>query len=196
MNEKCSEGVEVVDLLKIWHEYHFALTNSPDAITRESVDSSVHKDLMVLERHAEMLNEYFSIDVNATRHLVSLPMLLKRAPDDFVLPLLLHQLASVDYSSEQKCFHEVSKAIAECYVPCMPLVQEQDACDQVDEELDTALSHWIESALNQMKHFGLLSPPTSNSDSPTTLLDRNIGSSCPLMQLAKLEELYKVFERC
>lgn len=143
------------------------------------------KDL--LSSKAAMLEDYFSIEIDSLGNLTSIPLLL----DDFSppiegLPIFVLRLATeVNWDVEKDCFQELCRETARFYSrfasdSCSSFTP--DSLDQPSEEGQDwkwTIEHVIYAALK--KNF---LPPKSFAEDATVL------------QIAKLPELYKVFERC
>uniref|UniRef100_A0AAQ4NQ76 DNA mismatch repair protein Mlh1 C-terminal domain-containing protein n=1 Tax=Gasterosteus aculeatus aculeatus TaxID=481459 RepID=A0AAQ4NQ76_GASAC len=133
-----------------------------------------------LKKKTEMLEDYFSIEIDQDGNLTGLPLLLDAyTPIMEGLPMLILRMATeVNWDNEKDCFRELSKecsmffSIRRRYV----LEAEQDA---EGNSWRWKLEHVICKALRS-----LLSPPKSFSEDGTVL------------QIANLPDLYKVFERC
>lgn len=165
---------------------------------------------------AEMLKEYFSIEIDESGNLCTLPVVLDQyTPDMDRLPSFVLNLGNnVDWESEKECFETLAAAMADFYAmhpPFLPNPNEnehsqtycvskskQAATDEGSEEqaggsdidmraeAETAWAHreWsIQHVLfPAMKLF--LKPPMHMANDGTAV------------QLACLENLYKIFERC
>jgi len=129
-------------------------------------------DLLV--QQATMLDDYFSIQVDAEGRLLALPLLL----DDFrppivALPLFLIRLATeVNWESERQCLHDISRELARFYSWTPPT---DDASEADSFQLEHALFPAIKEQL---------------------LPDKAAAEDGTVLQVADLPDLYKVFERC
>ncbi|KAI0938628.1 hypothetical protein AcW1_001690 [Taiwanofungus camphoratus] len=132
----------------------------------------------------EMLEEYFSLSINAEGMVQSLPMLLRDyTPNLDKLPLFLMRLGpQVDWTSETECFQSFLRELAFFYVP-EPLLPDS-AVEPGDEDAaeDKAVK-W------QIQHV-LFPAMARYLTAPKSLLDRDV------VQVANLPDLYRVFERC
>ncbi|XP_004345130.2 DNA mismatch repair protein MLH1 [Capsaspora owczarzaki ATCC 30864] len=139
---------------------------------------------------AEMLQDYFSIQVDGEGRLVTIPALL----DDFVpeldrIPLFFLRLATeVNWDEEEACFEGVARLIAALFA-VQPAAN--PLADEIPEDLhsnsDIAMSHarwqWtVEHVL--FPAFRTMYPPAG------------FASDGTILQIANLTDLYKVFERC
>eukprot|EP00934_Nitzschia_sp_Nitz4_P007464 Nitzschia sp. Nitz4//scaffold25_size161228//152328//154790//NITZ4_002457-RA/size161228-processed-gene-0.199-mRNA-1//-1//CDS//3329544667//7454//frame0 len=128
-----------------------------------------------LLEHADMLKDYFSIQVEKTIDNVTvlsgLPILLEgHSPEPHGLGIFLLRLATqVDWSAERPCFHGISRELGNFYAG-LPTDQNQ---------LKTYVHHTLFPAISY-----LLLP------SQYHITDGNLNT------LTRLSTLYKVFERC
>ncbi|RLN23432.1 DNA mismatch repair protein MLH1 [Panicum miliaceum] len=169
----------------------------------------------ILKENAEMINEYFSIHIDKDGNLTRLPVVLDQyTPDMDRLPEFVLTMGNdVTWDDEKECFRTAAAAIGNFYAlhpPILPnpsgsgiqLYKKNKDCmasgehvdntdeDDVDQELlaeaETAWSQreWtIQHVLfPSMRLF--LKPPKSMATDGT------------FVQVASLEKLYKIFERC
>jgi DNA mismatch repair protein MLH1 len=129
----------------------------------------------MLKDKAEMLKEYFNIRLTANGMLLALPDLLPGyTPDAAVLPIFLLRLATeVDWEDETTCFTGVAHELGILFSE-IPGASDDDVA-----EATPILANQIFPALK-----AYLAPP------------RRLGDAGAVVQVAALEELYKVFERC
>ncbi|KAM9848189.1 DNA mismatch repair protein Mlh1 [Aulostomus maculatus] len=137
-----------------------------------------------LKKKAEMLEDYFSLEVDQDGNVTGLPLLLdKYAPIMEGLPMFILRLATeVNWDNEKECFRDFSRECGMFYSIRKQYVLEAEPGDQQDAELNSwrwNVEHVICKALRT-----LLSPPKLFSEDGTVL------------QIANLPDLYKVFERC
>ncbi|CAH1405931.1 unnamed protein product [Nezara viridula] len=129
----------------------------------------------VLASKAEMLLDYFSIEIDNDNKLLSIPLLLdKYMPDITRLPNYILRLAcDVDWKQEKPCFEGICRETAKfyCYVDTLNEYEGHDWKWTVEHILVPALKK-------------TLLPPKHFAEDGTMLL------------LTSLPELYKVFERC
>ncbi|KAH9470215.1 hypothetical protein Pst134EA_007481 [Puccinia striiformis f. sp. tritici] len=135
-----------------------------------------------LTSKAEMLNEYFSFQIDpSSGNLVTIPLLLpEHAPNMEKLPLFLVRAAvECDWTDEMGCFSSFLRELAFFYAPSrLPLESMSDEQKQtIEEEENEQLKQAIFPA---MKRY--LAPPSDLKDD--------------VKQVTSLPELYKVFERC
>lgn len=136
-----------------------------------------------LKQKTEMLEEYFSLEIDDEGKLVGLPMLL----DNYIpamegLPMFILRLATeVNWDCEKECFHDFAIECSHFYSIRKQYTLESNAEDPQDAEMSW---QWkVEHVL--FKAFrSLFSPPKYFSEDGSVL------------QIASLPDLYKVFERC
>ncbi|KAM9187850.1 DNA mismatch repair protein Mlh1 [Dugong dugon] len=142
-----------------------------------------------LKKKAEMLADYFSLEIDEEGNLIGLPLLI----DNYVpplegLPIFILRLATeVNWDEEKDCFESLSKECALFYS-----VRQQYVCEgstlssQQSEEPGSAPNPWkwtVEHVVYKAFRSHLLPPKRFTED----------GN---ILQLANLPDLYKVFERC
>ncbi|XP_077585647.1 DNA mismatch repair protein Mlh1 [Stigmatopora nigra] len=137
-----------------------------------------------LKKKAEMLGEYFSLEIDQEGNLKGLPLLLDNyTPAIEGLPMFILRLATeVNWDSEKDCFRDFSKECSMFYSIRKQYILE----DEPGKTQDSEVNSWrwnVEHVL--CKAFrSLISPPKHISEDGTVL------------QIANLPDLYKVFERC
>lgn len=137
-----------------------------------------------LKRKVEMLEDYFSMEIDQDGNLTGLPLLLdKYTPIMEGLPMFILRLATeVNWDNEKECFRDFSKECSMFYSIRKQYVLEAEPGDEQEGEATSwrwKAEHVVFKALRS-----LLSPPKSFSEDGTVL------------QIANLPDLYKVFERC
>ncbi|KAK4802259.1 hypothetical protein SAY86_000462 [Trapa natans] len=181
--------------------------------------AEMNRDL--LTQKAEMLDEYFGIHIDKDANLCRLPVILDQyTPDmDRVPEFILCLGNDVDWEEEKHCFQSVSAALGNFYAMHPPLLpnptgdglhfyrksnpvinlndgenehtgNDKEMEDDIDQELlSEAESAWAQREWSiqhvlfpAMRLF--LKPPTSMATNGT------------FVQVASLEKLYKIFERC
>lgn len=127
----------------------------------------------ILIEKGEMLNEYFSVDVDKNGNLKSLPLILdKHVPEMSELPMYILRLATeVEWDSEKECFETFARETALYY-------------SKFDENNCENNWRWITEHIfyPSMKEYFM--PPKS------------FGNNAAILEIANLPNLYKVFERC
>lgn len=137
-----------------------------------------------LKKKAEMLEDYFSMEIDQEGNLVGLPLLLdKYTPIMEGLPMFILRLATeVNWDSEKECFRDFCKECSMFYSIRKQYILEAEPGEEQDAELNSwrwKVEHVIFKAFRT-----LFSPPKHLSEDGTVL------------QIANLPDLYKVFERC
>ncbi|XP_035172234.1 DNA mismatch repair protein Mlh1 isoform X2 [Oxyura jamaicensis] len=142
-----------------------------------------------LKKKAEMLKDYFSLEIDEEGNLIGLPLLI----DNYIpllegLPMFILRLATeVNWDEEKECFESLSKELSLFYsIRKQYLIDEATMTYSQNEDSDSASPPWkwiVEHVVYKAFRTYLL-PPKHFTD------DGNI------LQLANLPDLYKVFERC
>lgn len=146
------------------------------------VDSVTGSITGILISRRDMLNEYFSLNIDDDGRLTSIPMLMRDyTPNLEKLPLLLMRLGpQVNWTSEKECFQTILSELAFFYNPTS--LSQRHPSHEKDSDGEKAerwqLQHVLFPAM--MKYFV----------APKSLLDRDV------VQIANLPDLYRVFERC
>ena len=169
-------------------------------------------------RMREMLAEYFSIEIDENGLIKALPQIIDSfVPDMVYLPLFVYGLATkVEWQYEHECFETIARQLSEFYVPKPPTAPQSKSGSQHDSSGNSAASSASSSQQSQS------SPPSSEPGtqersawqktlqtyewtiqhmlfpSVKTLLypPTSYASDGTFVQIAALENLYKVFERC
>lgn len=136
-----------------------------------------------LKQKAEMLEEYFSLEIDAEGNLTGLPMLLDNyTPAMEGLPMFILRLATeVNWDKEKECFREFSVECSHFYSIRKSYTLEADADEPQDAEMSWQwkVEHVLFKALRS-----LFSPA------------KHLSEDGSVLQIASLPDLYKVFERC
>ncbi|KAG0491223.1 hypothetical protein HPP92_004621 [Vanilla planifolia] len=179
-----------------------------------------HMNTEMLLRKAELLDEYFSIHIDQQQNLTRLPVVLdQHTPDmDHVPEFLLSLGNDVDWNSEKECFQTIAAAIGNFYAVQAPVLpnpsgngirfykktkgddgkipkhESNNPEGIIDDDIDHDLLAEARTAWAQrewtiqhvlfpsMRLF--LKPPNTMATNGT------------FVQVASLEKLYKIFERC
>ncbi|XP_046569865.1 DNA mismatch repair protein Mlh1-like [Haliotis rubra] len=143
-----------------------------------------------LKTKAPMLEDYFSVEVDKSGNLLTLPMLL----DDYNpvldgLPLYVLRLATeVNWEEEKECFDSFCRETSEFYCIKKSLFSRPSQGEE-PQEIEKSQSkgdNWrwtVEHVIYPAVRTQLLPP-------------RQFAEDASLLQLANLPDLYKVFERC
>ncbi|KAM8927039.1 DNA mismatch repair protein Mlh1 [Pelodytes ibericus] len=132
-----------------------------------------------LQKKTEMLKDYFSLEIDEEGNLTGLPLLL----DNYIpplegLPMFILRLATeVNWDEEKECFESFSKECSLFYS-----LRKQYILEESDSE-DMNWRWTAEHILYKAFRTHLLPPKVFAEDGT-------------ILQLAKLSDLYKVFERC
>ncbi|XP_050996034.1 DNA mismatch repair protein Mlh1 [Acomys russatus] len=142
-----------------------------------------------LKKKAEMLADYFSLEIDEEGNLIGLPLLI----DSYVpplegLPLFILRLATeVNWDEEKECFESLSKECAMFYsIRKQYILEESTLSSQQSDMLGSTPKPWkwtVEHIIYKAFRSHLLPPKHFTED----------GN---VLQLANLPDLYKVFERC
>ncbi|KAJ9567992.1 hypothetical protein OSB04_003958 [Centaurea solstitialis] len=180
-----------------------------DSENDELKEKIAEMNVELLKKRVEMLDEYFSIHVDPHGNLCRLPVILdQHTPDmDRVPEFALCLGNDVNWNNERICFQTIAAALGNFYAMHPPLLpnpsgdglefykrgsanKEKTREDEIDEELlSEAENAWAQREWSiqhvlfpSMRLF--FKPPTSMATNGT------------FVQVASLEKLYKVFERC
>ncbi|XP_044272404.1 DNA mismatch repair protein Mlh1 [Tribolium madens] len=129
----------------------------------------------ILTKNGEMLNEYFSLNIDEGGQLVSLPLILDNyTPDIAGLPVYIVRLATeVNWETEKECFDTVAKETALYYSK----MSENSKWETNDWKWVT--EHVVYAAVKEY-----FIPP------------KKFTENVAVLEIANLPNLYKVFERC
>ena len=154
-------------------------------------------------RMREMLSEYFSIEITSEGMITALPQIIDGyAPNIRLLPWFFYNLASkVNWTLENECFFGIAFHLARFYLPRPPsgistvqvsppppsaaaaaaagAVRDKATADEEQSSYERSVKHVLLPAIKN-----LLYPP------------RCFANDGTFVQIASLETLYKVFERC
>lgn len=137
-----------------------------------------------LKNKREMLDDYFSLQIDQDGHVIGLPMLLDNyTPVMEGLPMFILRLATeVNWDSEKECFRDFSQ---ECSVFYSIRKQYILDTEHQDQQVDGNSSwRWKVEHIIFKAFRALFLPPQRFREDGTVL------------QIANLPDLYKVFERC
>lgn len=153
----------------------------------------------LLRKKADWLRRHFSIDVDTEGRLCSLPQLIEQwTPDMCRLPVFVLALAQkVEWGEEERCFRSLALALADLYAvhPLLPPSSPGEAegeggLDQASrggesqEEGERRAREW------SVQHVIL--PALRLFLKP----GRHRAGDGSLVELTRLETLYRIFERC
>ncbi|KAM9996413.1 hypothetical protein ACTFIY_002599 [Dictyostelium cf. discoideum] len=146
----------------------------------------------------ELLNEYFSIEINEDGELVGIPQVLDHyVPCTDNLPIFLLRLATeVEWEFEKECFAGIVKEISSFFKIEPSFLKLRDT--QVNNQPQTTSTTTTTNNINFIKKDGkewiiqhLIFPAFRKLSPPKKFA--NDGS---VIQITTLDNLYKVFERC
>ncbi|EIE84093.1 hypothetical protein RO3G_08798 [Rhizopus delemar RA 99-880] len=178
LNEFCNMGelklakpISIKECVLIAIQIEKEKGNVPNKLQDADMIAKTITDLLV--SRADMLKEYFSLDISTEGYLQAIPMMIKNyVPCMNKLPLFLLRLGTeVDWETEKKCFEAFSRELAIFYC-ADPLLNNQER----------------EGFLHQVQHF--IFPCFKTHFVATNVLKNHVS------QLANLTDLYKIFERC
>ncbi|KAM9804418.1 DNA mismatch repair protein Mlh1 [Neosynchiropus ocellatus] len=137
-----------------------------------------------LKKKAEMLEDYFSMEIDQEGNLTGLPLLLdKFSPVMEGLPMFILRLATeVNWDNEKDCFRDFSKECSMFYSIRKQYILEPEPGGGPENEANSW--RWMVEHVICKAFRTLFSPPKRFSEDGTVL------------QIANLPDLYKVFERC
>ncbi|KAH8068197.1 hypothetical protein JL720_12290 [Aureococcus anophagefferens] len=154
------------------------IDEEPDR-TEASAAADAAKAAATLGSKAAMLEEYFSVKIDAEKGLLlGMPELLREyVPEPSAIPRFLWVLANdTEWRYEKACFENVARALGTCYAT----LPSDDADEKVlNERAEAVLKTSILPALKT-----LLLPPEDLADADAVI------------KLTSLERMYRVFERC
>ncbi|XP_008526253.1 DNA mismatch repair protein Mlh1 isoform X2 [Equus przewalskii] len=142
-----------------------------------------------LKKKAEMLADYFSLEIDEEGNLIGLPLLI----DNYVpplegLPIFILRLATeVNWDEEKECFESLSKECAMFYSIRKQYISEESTLSGQQSEVPGATRNpwkWTVEHIVYKAFRSHLLPPKHFTE------DGNI------LQLANVPDLYRVFERC
>lgn len=147
-----------------------------------------------LKSKAEMLKDYFSMEIDEDGNLCSLPMLLENyIPPLQALPMFILRLATeVDWESEEECFRTFARECSLFYginsklklKKIRPALSSQEDKSTNQEDFPDYDWRWT------IEH--VLYPALKNMFLPP----KEFAENASILQIANLHDLYKVFERC
>ncbi|KAJ0977302.1 hypothetical protein J5N97_012776 [Dioscorea zingiberensis] len=189
---------------------------SPDEESDDLKKKIVEMNTELLKQKAELLDDYFCIHIDQQGNLMRLPVILEQhTPDmDRVPEFLLSLGNNVDWDNEKECFQTISASLANFYAIQPPILPnpsgsgiqfykkikdqtnadittseniEEDSVDQdllIEAETAWAQREW------SIQH--VIFPAMRLFLKPSKVMATN-GT---FVQVASLEKLYKIFERC
>ncbi|KAK9066815.1 hypothetical protein SSX86_014138 [Deinandra increscens subsp. villosa] len=195
-------AIQLSDLVPLQELIMLALKEEdPDPEGPENDDLKVkiaEMNVKLLTEKTEMLDEYFGIHVDPQGNLSRLPVILdQHTPDmDRVPEFALCLGNDVVWNDERICFQTIAAALGNFYAMHPPLLPNPsgDNSDFYNKEIDEELISEAENAWAQrewsIQH--VLFPSMRLFFKPPT----SMAANGTFVQVASLEKLYKVFERC
>eukprot|EP01083_Nonionella_stella_P084629 234326_1 len=179
---RLSEPASITELVEL------ALQDSKSGYSTEDGDKNEIADYVskLLCAKADMLNEYFAVEISSDGKVCALPALVRGyTPALGYLPTFVLKLAEeCDWDEESRCFESVSTHIAKLYAvrPGYYLKgKDGNADDSSSDSLKWTIEHTLFPHFRQPMEF---SPP------------RHFANDGTVVEIAALENLYKIFERC
>eukprot|EP00731_Ephydatia_muelleri_P030657 Em0022g171a len=160
----------------------------------------------LLKSKADMLKDYFSLEITQEGHVRSLPILLSsHTPNLDRLPdLLLHLATEVEWDTEEECFQTLAREFGLFYsIQYDPFLLE-DSADKQGGTVDELHTHSqgsqqqnISPALCKRQPWRWLVEHVIFPALRTDFIPQSkMAEDGSVLQIADLHELYKVFERC
>ncbi|KAJ3449686.1 DNA mismatch repair protein mlh1 [Anaeramoeba flamelloides] len=176
---KISEPIQIKQLLQIALDNHFRSIQSEtnnQKITKEEFQKGIIKMENFLISKRLLLLDYFSIGITPDGKLYSLPIITNGyIPDFFHLPPFLFRLVlNVNWKKEFNCFKGIANELSEFY-SIRPLYEKNQ-----DSEIQKYIQNFLFPEMKRKKFFA-----------PKSLIRKN-----SIIEITKLEKLYKIFERC
>ncbi|PRP82276.1 hypothetical protein PROFUN_06288 [Planoprotostelium fungivorum] len=173
------EGLPVRGLLQEYRR-HASVEGEGEMETLEDMYVRVFCD----ETKRDMLSEYFSIEIDEEGILKRLPQIVPgHTPPFDLLPAFIYSLClDVDWTEELRCIDSLTRVIAEWEKDFGGRSEDEDrfyAGERAEEEEEKVVEN-------------VLYPAIKSVLKPTEELIENRS----ILQIASMEKLYKVFERC
>ncbi|GAV79559.1 DNA_mis_repair domain-containing protein/HATPase_c_3 domain-containing protein [Cephalotus follicularis] len=192
----------------------------PDCIDNDDLKEKIAEmNTELLKQQAEMLEEYFCIYIDSNGNLSRLPVILDQyTPDmDRVPEFALCLGNEVDWDDEKKCFQAIAAALGNFYAMHPPLLPnpsgeglqfykrrkpalnpEDETSTGDDVEMENETEHELLSeahtawAQHEWSIQHVLFPSMRLFFKPPT----SMAANGTFVQVASLEKLYRIFERC
>jgi len=197
-------------LLKEYYNIVIEERSTTTTTTTSSTRTTCSDDDGMNEKEVVEVDEEDDVDKSRSKEVVltQIPVLLEgHLPEPSSLPCLLLRLASeVNWNHEQECFEGIAMELANAYCE-LPEVDEDEV--EVGGDEKNKLSLLLDEELSENNIKETLSPFKLNPKTATLVQQvlfpafrsclippKDMASDCTVMQVACLEKLYKVFERC
>ena len=138
----------------------------------------------IIEHNKSMLYEYFGIQFDSDNYLTHLPIIWNTyIPNLMNLPIFIYRLCcDTDWMNERQCFHDIITHITNYYTITNPLYYIHiDNHQQRYTYIHNMVQNVTYPALKQSNIF---------------IADKSLIESNSVVQIASLQQLYKIFERC
>eukprot|EP00698_Gefionella_okellyi_P000392 TRINITY_DN1034_c0_g1_i3.p1 TRINITY_DN1034_c0_g1~~TRINITY_DN1034_c0_g1_i3.p1 ORF type:complete len:386 (-),score=110.43 TRINITY_DN1034_c0_g1_i3:66-1223(-) len=200
---KLSEPADVHEMLML------ALDSEESGWTEEDGDKDAIARFVenLLQTHSEMLLEYFCLDfhdIDGALKLCTLPLIIGQLlPQSVLIPMFLLRLGTeIEWDREQECFHTFASELAEFYAPVVDLLETDTAADNSvgpaeDPVVGDAAAVSADNAIAPRRSAAWMSqhvlfPAFRSLLVPT----QKLADDGAVLEIASLDNLYKVFERC
>ncbi|KAK9758148.1 hypothetical protein RND81_01G210700 [Saponaria officinalis] len=176
----------------------------------------------LLKEKTVMLEEYFGIYIDSQGNLSRLPVILDQyTPDMDRVPEFVLSLGNdVDWEDEKKCFQTISAALANFYAMHPPILpnptgeglehyKRKPARDSLGEENSSTKSGANDEGQNEVEHELLAEAETAWAQREWSVQHvlfpamrlflkppNSMANNGTFVQVASLEKLYRIFERC
>ncbi|CAA6667797.1 unnamed protein product [Spirodela intermedia] len=189
-----------------------------DDENRETMEKIAEMNTELLKQKSEMLQEYFCIHIDQQGNLLKLPVVLDQyTPDmDRVPEFLLCLGNDVEWDEEKNCFQTIAAALGNFYAMHPPLLPNPSGDgfhfykkDKQDDSSNQDEKHGQSNAEDNVDHQLLAEADTAWAQRewaiqhvlfPSMRLflkpPKSMATDGTFVQVASLEKLYKIFERC
>ncbi|KAJ3452998.1 DNA mismatch repair protein mlh1 [Anaeramoeba flamelloides] len=176
---KISEPIQIKKLLQIALDNHFESIQSEtnnQTINKEAFQKGITKMEHFLISKRRLLLDYFTIGITQDGKLDSLPIITNGyIPDFYYLPIFLFKLVlNVNWKKEFNCLRGIAKELSEFY-SIRPIYGKN-----LDLETQKYIQNFLFPEMKRKKFFA-----------PKSFIKNN-----SIIEITKLEKLYKIFERC
>ncbi|XP_022080123.1 DNA mismatch repair protein Mlh1-like isoform X2 [Acanthaster planci] len=152
--------------------------------------------LQLLQSKAEMLADYFSLQIDKEGNLCTIPLLL----DDYIpalekLPMFVLRLATeVEWDTETECFQTFARECGLFYGIHKSIhLEEKDSKDKEEKESSASTS---QASMPSYKWKWTIEHVIYPAFRAVLLPPKSFAQNASILQIANLPDLYKVFERC
>lgn len=188
-------------------------------------DEIAKLNMQLLEKKAELLAEYFGIRIDKQGNLHSLPLVLDQyTPDMDRLPRFVWTLANdVDWDEEKECFESLAASIGDFYALHPPLLPNPSGEGLKFYQISKSKCSVEQSTANEQQNIDQETPANETNIDQELLAEAETGwaqrewtiqhvlfpslklflkppnhmaNDGTFVQVACLEKLFKIFERC